>query len=75
MIYDPQLPVSFRSLIRDGKFWTLDGEKEVTAPYYAKWITKIDDLKPVEIHYILIRYSQVNKQLQELGSMVEKIKL
>ena len=75
MTYDPALPVSFRSLVKDGKFYTLDGEKEVSSPYYAKWITSINDLKPVEIHYILIRYSQVNKQLQDLGSMVEKIKL
>lgn len=75
MTYDPPLPVSFRSLIQDGKFWTLDGAKEVTAPYYSKFITKPDDLTPVEINYILIKYSRYNKQLAELGHFVEKMKI
>jgi len=75
MTYDPPLPVSFRSLVKDGKFWTLDGEKEITAPYYSKFITSIDMLTPIEIHYILIKYSRYNKQLQELGTFVEKMKI
>ena len=75
MTYDPPLPVSFRSLVKDGKFYTLDGEKEITAPYYSKFITSVNDLTPIEINYILIKYSRYNKQLQELGTFVEKMKI
>ena len=75
MTYDPPLPVSFRSLVKDGKFYTLDGEKEITAPYYSRFITSVNDLTPIEINYILIKYSRYNKQLQELGTFVEKMKI
>lgn len=75
MTYDPPLPVSFRSLVKDGKFWTLDGEKEITAPYYSKFIKSVNDLTPIEINYILIRYSRYNKQLGELGMFIEKMKI
>jgi hypothetical protein len=73
--YDPPLSLSFRSLIKDGKFYTLDGEKEITAPYYSKFIRSIDDLTPIEINYILIKYSRYNKNLQELASFVDKMKI
>ena len=75
MTYDPPLPVSFRSLVKDGKFWTLDGEKEVTAPYYSKFVTSINDLRPIEVNYILIKYSGYNKQLQQLGMFVQKMQI
>jgi len=67
MTFDPALNVSFKALIKDGKFWTLDGEKEVKAPWYAKFITSIDDLTAIEINYILIRYSNLNKVLGEMA--------
>lgn len=75
MTYDPPLNVSFRSLIRDGKFYTLDGSKEIPSPYYAKFIKSTDDLTPIEINYILIKYSRYNKNLMELSTFIDKMKI
>ena len=67
LTFDPPLNVSFKALIKEGKFYTLDGEKEVKAPWYAKFINSINDLTAVEINYILIRYSNLNKALAEMA--------
>lgn len=67
MKFEPPLNVSFKALVKEGKFYTLDGEKEVKAPWYAKFIDSIDDLTPVELNYILIRYSNLNKVLGEMA--------
>lgn len=75
MTYDPPINVSFRSLVQGGKFYTLDGLKEVQAPYYAKFIKSASDLSPVEINYIIIRYSRYNKQLGELAKYIENMKI
>lgn len=75
MTYDPPLSLSFRSKIVDGKFFTLDGEKPVTAPYYSRFINTTDDLTPIEINYILIKYSRYNKNLQELATFIDKMKI
>lgn len=74
MTFDPPLNVSFKSKIEGGKFYTLDGEKEVSAPWYAKFINSIEDLTPVELHYILIRYSNINKQLGEISTFIDRIR-
>jgi hypothetical protein len=70
MVFDPPLNVSFKSLIKDGKFWTLDEAKEVSSSWYMKWINSIDDLTPIEINYILIRYSNLNKVLGEMTTLI-----
>lgn len=75
MTYDPPLSVSFRSLIKDGKFYKLDGEGPITAPYYSKFIRSVDDLTPVEINYIIIKYSRYNLNLQKLATFVDKMKI
>lgn len=75
MTYDPPLSLSFRSKIVKGKFFTLDGEKEVTAPYYSKFITSTDDLTAIEVNYVLIKYSRYNKHLGELATFVDKMKI
>lgn len=75
MTYDPPLQVSFRSKIVEGKFFTLDGEKPVTAPYYTRFIKTIDDLTPIEINYIIIKYSRYNHNLQKLATFVDKMKI
>lgn len=75
MTYNPPLSLSFRSLIKDGKFYTLDGEKEISAPYYSKFIKTIDDLTPVEINYIIIKYSRYNLNLNKLATFVDKMKI
>ena len=74
MTFDPPLNVSFKSLIKDGKFWTLDESKEITAPWYTKFITNINDLTPVELHYILIRYSNLNKGMEDIFRHIAKLK-
>ena len=74
MTFDPPLNVSFKSLIKDGKFWTLDESKEVFAPWYTRFIRKIDELSPVEVHYILIRYSNLNKGLEDVFRFIAKLK-
>ena len=74
MQFDPPLNVSFKSLVKDGKFWTLDESYEITAPWYTRFITSIDDLTPVEINYILIRYSNLNKVFGELSRIIETAK-
>ena len=66
MTFEPRLNVSFKSLVKGGKFYTLDGEKEVLSPYYAKFIESINDLTPVEVNYILLRYSNLNRVLGEM---------
>jgi len=70
MTFEPRLNVSFKSLVKGGKFYTLDGEKEVLSPYYAKFIESINDLTPVEVNYILIRYSNLNKILGDISTIV-----
>ena len=75
MTYDPPLSLSFRSLIKNGKFFTLDGEKEVNAPYYSKFITSTDDLTAIEVNYVLIKYSGYNRYLGELTILIEKMKI
>lgn len=74
MTFEPPLNVSFKALVKDGKFYTLDGEKLITAPWYCKFIDSIDDLKPVEINYILIRYSNLNKILGEMSILMSTAK-
>ncbi len=74
MQFDPPLNVSFRSKVVDGKFFTLDGEKEVTAPYYTKFIENINQLTPIELHYILIRYSDINRKIGELSRFINTMK-
>jgi len=75
MTYDPPLSLSFRSLIKEGKFFTLDGGKEVTAPYYSKFIRSTDDLTSIEVNYVLIKYSRYNKNLMELATYIDKMKI
>jgi hypothetical protein len=75
MTYDPPLSLSFRSKIVDGKFFTLDGEKPVTAPYYSKFIHSTDDLTAIEVNYVLIKYSRYNKSLHELATYIDKMKI
>ena len=74
MTFDPALNVSFKSLVKDGKFYTLDESKELTAPWYTRFITSIDDLTPIEINYILIRYSNLNKAFGELSKIIATAK-
>ena len=74
MQFDPPLNVSFKSLIKDGKFFTLDGEREIKAPFYAKWIKNIGELTPIEVNYILIRHSNINRQLGELSRITATMK-
>lgn len=71
MTFEPKLNVSFKSLIKGGKFYTLDESRELTAPYYAKFISSINDLTPVEINYILIRYSNYNKMFGDIATIID----
>ena len=75
MTYDIPLQVSFRSKIIGSKFYTLDGKKEVTAPYYSKYIHSADDLTEMELNYILIKYSNYNKHLGQLRTFIDKMKI
>ena len=75
MTFEKPLEVSFRSKIVDGKFFTLDEEKEVTAPYYSKYIKTYEDLTPVELNYILIKYSTYNKHLGQLSTFIDQIRM
>jgi len=73
-MFDPPLNVSFRSKIVDGKFFTLDGDKEITAPWYARYIKSHDDLTRLELNYVLMRYSNLNKQLGDMSILLSKMK-
>lgn len=75
MPFNLPLEVSFKSSIVGGKFYTLDEEKEVTAPYYSKQINSVQDLTPIEIKYILIKYSVYNKNLSKLAIFIDKMKI
>jgi len=75
MAFDLPLELSFRSKVVGGKFHTLDGEKEVTAPYYTKHIKQVSDLTPIELQYILIKYSTYNKNLSKLAIFIDKMKI
>jgi len=74
MVFDPPLNITIKSLIKEGKFYTLDGEKQITAPWYTRFINSIDDLTPVEINYILIRYSNLNQVFGELSRLIATAK-
>ncbi len=73
-MFDPRLNITFRSKVVDGKFFTLDGEKPVTAPYYPRFIENINELTPIELHYILIRYSDINRKVGKLSRFVDTMK-
>lgn len=74
MKFDPVLNVTFRSKVVESKFFTLDGEKEVKTPYYARFIENINQLTPMELHYILIRYSDINRKIGELSRFLDTMK-
>jgi hypothetical protein len=74
MQFDPPLNVSFKSLVKDGKFYTLDASKEIKSPWYTRFISSIDDLTLIEINYILIRYSNLNKVFGELSKIIATAK-
>lgn len=69
------LEIIFRSKIVDGKFFTLDGEKEVKTPSYARFINSVDDLTEIELNYILIKYSTYNKHLGQLARFIDQMKI
>lgn len=73
-MFDPHLNISFRSKVVKGKFYTLDEDKEVSAPYYAKFIKSADDLTRLELNYVLLRYSGINKQLGDIARYIDTIK-
>lgn len=73
-MFEPPLNVSFRSKVVDGKFFTLDGDKEISSPWYAKFITSYEDLTDLEINYVLLRYSNINHQLGELRKIIDTMK-
>lgn len=75
MTFEKPLEITFRSKIVDGKFWTLDEAKEVLTPTYARFIRSIDDLTPVELNYILIKYSTYNKHLGQLRRFIDQMKI
>ena len=75
MKFDIPLAVTFRSKIKEGKFFTMDEEKEVKAPYYAKNIKSVDDLTDIEVHYVLIKYSTFNKHLEQISRFMAKMKI
>ena len=75
MKFDIPLSVTFRSKIVGNKFYTLDGEKEATAPYYSKYIHSADDLTEMELNYILIKYSSFNKHLEQMKIFIDKMKI
>jgi len=69
MIEKP-IEMTFQSKIVDGGFATLDGKKELNFPRYSKYISSVYDLSSEEIDYILIRYSQMNQNLDKLYGLV-----
>ena len=75
MKFDTPLNVSFRSKVVGSKFFTLDEEKEVTAPYYSRFIKSYEDLTPIELNYILIKYSSYNKHLGQLSKFINQMKI
>ena len=75
MTFEKPLEVSFRSKVVGSKFFTLDGDKEVTAPYYSRFIKSYEDLTPIELNYILIKYSAYNKHLGQLSKFINQMKL
>ena len=75
MKFDIPLCVSFRSKIVKGKFFTLNGEKEITAPYYSKNIKSAEDLSEIELNYILIKYANYNKHLGQLSKFIDQMKI
>jgi hypothetical protein len=75
MKFETPLSVAFRSIVKEGKFFTLDGEKEVKAPYYSKFINSVNDLTGVEVHYILIKYATYNKHLGQLSKFIDQMKI
>ena len=74
MMFDPPLNVSFRSKVVDGKFFTLDGDKEISSPYYARWIKSAEDLTRLELNYVLLRYSNYNKQMGSMKILIDKMR-
>lgn len=73
-MFDPPLNISIRSKVVDGKFYKLDGDEQITAPWYVKFIESADDLTNLELHYVLLRYSNLNKQLGEVSRIVDTMK-
>ena len=75
MKFDIPLSVPFRSKIVGNKFYTLNGEEEVTSPYYSKHIHSVDDLSEMEINYILVKYSNFNRHVEQMKIFINKMKI
>lgn len=68
------IQVTFRSAIKDGKFWTLDMEKEVHQPWYAKFIGGVGDLSSEELEYIVTSYARMHRDLGGIIMQLQSLK-
>lgn len=73
MTFDPPLEVVITSKVVGGKFYNLDETKEVGSPRYAKFIRSMMDLTPIEMDFILLRYSALTKDLGKISTFIAKI--
>lgn len=59
-------PLSFRSAIRNGKFYRLGTDEELTAPSYVKYFTHHSELTNEEFDAMLEKYMKQQETIKEL---------
>lgn len=77
MTQDFKKPIElvFTSLIKDGKFYTLDGSKEVTMRTYSRYITSMEELTRKELRWLVYRYFVITDQIRDIRSEINKMEV
>lgn len=62
--------IEFKALIKNNKFYTLDGQTEIQSPYYVRYISDINSLNKKEIEYILNEHKKMKKTLEQVKELI-----
>ena len=73
--FEVPVAVDFRSRIVGKDFYTLDGEKQVMAPTYSKFISSLEDLCVEEREELVRMYVQQRQVIRELVTFTDKLRL
>jgi hypothetical protein len=68
------IQVEFTSVIKEGKFYDLNG-KEVTTRNYVRYINSMEQLSRAELRFVVLRYSQLLDTIRDLRSDFNKLNI
>jgi hypothetical protein len=74
MSFKDPIQITFRSRIDRGRFYQLGYDKEVSLPWYSKYITDLNQLSREEMESMVINYTRIQRDLGGIIMQLQSIK-